>query len=210
MMAEEGTTAAVETTQAADPMAEAAAPAATETPFNFPAAPEGAKPAEENVASKATNEEEQAETPVVPEKYEFHLPEGLTMTPEIEGQFTEIAKGIGLTQEQADKLVQLHSNIMMDTMRQAEQQKNKWVEACHKEGLSSPEKLTAAKLAVDTFDDTGRLMPMLIESGIAYAPEFQRFLQTIGGYLKEDTAPDSKPAAQAKSAADLLFSNSKY
>ena len=123
---------------------------------------------------------------------------------------TEIAKGIGLTQEQADKLVQLHSNIMMDTMRQAEQQKNKWVEACHKEGLSSPDKLTAAKLAVDTFDDTGRLMPMLIESGIAYAPEFQRFLQTIGGYLKEDTAPDSKPAPQAKSAADLLFQNSKY
>ena len=204
-MAEEGTTAAVETTQTADPIAEAGAPAA-ETPFNFPAAPEGATPAQENVASKATNEE----TPAIPEKYEFHLPEGLTMTPEIEGQFTEIAKGIGLTQEQADKLVQLHSNIMMDTMRQAEQQKNKWVEACHKEGLSSPDKLTAAKLAVDTFDDTGRLMPMLIESGIAYAPEFQRFLQTIGGYLKEDTAPDSKPAPQAKSAADLLFQNSKY
>lgn len=204
-MAEEGTTAAVETTQAAEPIAEAAAPAA-ETPFNFPSAPEGAAQAQENVASKATNEE----APAIPEKYEFHLPEGLTMTPEIEGQFSEIAKGIGLTQEQADKLVQLHSNIMMDTMRQAEQQKNRWVEACHKEGLSSPEKLTAAKLAVDTFDDTGRLMPMLIESGIAYAPEFQRFLQTIGGYLKEDTAPDSKPAPQAKSAADLLFQNSKY
>jgi len=206
-MAEDGTTAAVETTQAANPIATAAEPTTggqQENPFNFPPAQEGEK------APEVANEGEQTEAPVIPEKYEFNLPEGLTMTPEIESRFTELAKGMKLTQEQANGLIKLHSDIMLDTIRQAENQKNKWAEECHKAGLAAPEKITAAKLAVDTFDDTGKLMGELIESGLAYSPTVQRFLQTIGGYLKEDTAPDSKPAPQAKTAADLLFGNSKY
>lgn len=208
----ENTTAAVEAA-AADPMPQAAeqqpdttpAPEATPAqqaqgdPFNFPAPPEGEAPKAEEPPKAAA-----------PEKYEFHLPEGLSMTPEIEARFTEIAKGIGLTQEQADGLVKLHSDLMLGAMRQAEEQKIAWANECHRAGLTAPEKIKTAKLAIDIFDDSGKVMQELVESGLAYSPNMQRFLQTIGGYLKEDTAPDSKPAAQAKSAADLLFGNSKY
>lgn len=158
-----------------------------------------------------TVEANKAEPPAgLPEKYEFHLPEGLAMTPEIEGKFTEIAHKIGLTQEQADGLVQLHSDILLDQMRQVEKQKTAWAQECNKAGLAAPEKIRAAKMAIDTFDDTGALTKELLDSGLAYSPTVQRFLQCIGSYLIEDTAPDSKPAPQPKSAADLLFANSNY
>lgn len=186
----------------------AATTAATDNPFGFPPA----AGTEETAGTQTANPgaEQQPEAAVIPDKYEFQLPEGLQITPEIETKFTELAKGMKLTQEQANGLIRLHSEIMMDVMKQAEQQKNTWVNECHKAGLSTPEKLKTAKLAVDSFDETGKVMQELIDSGLAYSPNVQRFLQLIGSYLAEDTAPDSKPAAQAKSAADLLFSNSKY
>lgn len=183
-------------------------PAATDDPFGFPPAPGAEGTAETKTAEPGADQ--QPEAAVIPDKYQFNLPEGLQITPEIESKFTEIAKGLKLTQEQANGLIGLHSEIMMGVMQQAEQQKNAWVDECHKAGLSTPEKLKNAKLAVDTFDESGKVMHELIDSGLAYSPNVQRFLQLIGSYLAEDTAPDSKPAAQAKSAADLLFANSKY
>jgi len=193
-MAEEGnTTATVETQQAV----ETQAPAAEEVSMGETLTAPQETPAEEA-------------KPVVPEKYEFNLPEGLQMTPEIETQFTEIAKATGMTQEQADGLIKLHSDLMLDVMQRATQQKNAWENECKKAGLTSPEKLQLAKNIVNTFDSTGEVMQVLVESGAAYHPAVMRMLQEMGSLLQEDSAPDSKPAPQAKSAADLLFGNSKY
>lgn len=190
-MAEEGnTTATVETQQAVEtPAAEVSMGETLTAPQETPA--EEAKP-------------------VVPEKYEFNLPEGLQMTPEIETQFTEIAKATGMTQEQANGLIKLHSDLMLDVMQQATKQKNAWETECKKAGLTSPEKLQLAKNIVNTFDSTGEVMQVLVESGAAYHPAVLRMLQEMGSLLQEDSAPDSKPAPQAKSAADLLFGNSDY
>jgi len=192
-MAEEGnTTATVETQQAVETQAPAA-----ESMGETLTAPQETTPAEEA-------------KPVVPEKYEFNLPEGLQLTPEIETQFTEIAKATGMTQEQANGLIKLHSDLMLDVMQRATQQKNAWENECKKAGLTSPEKLQLAKNIVNTFDSTGEVMQVLVESGAAYHPAVMRMLQEMGSLLQEDSAPDSKPAPQAKSAADLLFGNSKY
>lgn len=190
-MAEEGnnTTAAVETT-----------PQAAETPQETPT--------EASIGETLTAAEQ---TPAeVPEKYEFNLPEGLQLTPEIESQFTEIAKATGMTQEQANGLIKLHSDLMLDVMQQATKQKNAWEAECKKAGLTSPEKLQLAKNIINTFDNTGEVMRVLVESGAAYHPAVLGMLQEMGSLLQEDSAPDSKPAPQAKSAADLLFGNSKY
>jgi len=205
---------------AVDTTTTTAAPEAPEVGAAGGTAPEAAQPTGAQTmtaeltgtaaAGTAADKPEQATPEGLPEKYTFNLPEGLSMTPEIESKFTELAHSIGLTQEQADGLVKLHSDIMMEQISLAEKQKNAWADQCTKEGLATPEKMKIAKLAVDTFDDTGSLMKELLESGLAYSPTVQRFLQTIGGYLVEDSAPDSKPAPQAKSAADLLFGNSTY
>lgn len=196
-MAEESnnTTAAVETT-----------PQAAEAPQETPA--------EASIGETLTAPQEAApqaeQAPVIPEKYEFNLPEGLQLTPEIESQFTEIAKATGMTQEQANGLIKLHSDLMLDVMQQATKQKNAWEAECKKAGLTSPEKLQLAKNIVNTFDNTGEVMRVLVESGAAYHPAVLGMLQEMGSLLQEDSAPDSKPAPQAKSAADLLFGNSKY
>jgi hypothetical protein len=150
----------------------------------------------------------QKEEPVIPDVYEFNLPEGLTVSDEQKEAFTAVAKEARMTQEQANSLLKMHADIVMEQQRQAEEIKNQWMNECAKKGLNTPENLAAAKIAVDTFggDDA---MNALIESGAAYHPAVQAFLQRIGHLLKEDNAPDGKAAAQP-SAADVLFANSKY
>ena len=151
-----------------------------------------------------------ANEPSLPEKYEFKLPEGLQMSPEIESKFTAIAKGAKLTQEQANALVALHSNIMMDALKSAEKQRDQWASECDSKGLTKDENLRYAKTAIDTFGG-GAALKALVESGLAYHPAIQTMLQNIGKLLSEDNAPDGKTALQnTKSAADSLFPNSKY
>lgn len=181
--------------------------------------------APENVASQAAEEpgskdilnalngegqkapETQQQTP---EKYEFNLPEGLSMTPEMEKQATEWAKGLNLTQEQLNGAVKLHSEIMLGAMKAAQEQKEAMAKECIKAGLITDEKMRGVKEVFRAFDTSGKAMQEAVESGILFAPNFMRMLVEMGSALIEDTAPDNKPAAQAKSAADLLFGNSKY
>lgn len=146
--------------------------------------------------------------PPVPETYEFNLPEGLTVSDEQKAAFTAVAKEAKMSQEQANSLLKMHADIVMEQQRQAEEIKNQWMNECAKQGLNTPENLAAAKIAVDTFGGADA-MNALIESGAAYHPAVQAFLQRIGHLLKEDNAPDGKAAAQT-TAADLLFGNSKY
>lgn len=150
----------------------------------------------------------QQQEPVVPETYEFNLPEGLTVSDEQKEAFTAVAKEANMTQKQANSLLKMHADIVMEQQRQAEEIKNQWMNECAKQGLNTPENLAAAKIAVDTFggDDA---MNALIESGAAYHPAVQAMLQRIGHLMKEDNAPDGKAATQP-SAADVLFANSKY
>ena len=181
-------------------------------PPETPAAPPQNPPGGQQDTPPATPPENpfgfQQQEPAVPETYEFNLPEGLTVSDEQKEAFTAVAKEAKMTQEQANSLLKMHADIVMEQQRQAEEIKNRWMNECAKQGLNTPENLAAAKIAVDTFGG-GDAMNALIESGAAYHPAVQAFLQRIGHLLKEDNAPDGKAAAQA-TAADLLFGNSKY
>ena len=131
------------------------------------------------------------------------------MKDELQQQFTKIAHEAKLTQAQADLLIEMHCQQMLAMQQQAEETKNTWVNECTKQGLTKPENLRNAKLAVDTFGG-GECMQALVESGVAYNPAVQRFLQNIGSLLQEDTAPDGKSVGGKSNAEDLLFPNSKY
>lgn len=181
-------------------------------PPETPAAPPQNPPGGQQDTPPATPPENpfgfQQQEPAVPETYEFNLPEGLTVSDEQKEAFTAVAKEAKMTQEQANSLLKMHADIVMEQQRQAEEIKNRWMNECAKQGLNTPENLAAAKIAVDTFGG-GDAMNALIESGAAYHPAVQAFLQRIGHLLKEDNAPDGKAATQP-SAADVLFANSKY
>lgn len=63
--------------------------------------------------------------------------------------------------------------------------KNQWVEKCHKAGLTDPETLNKARIAVNTFDDTGDAMKVLVKTGAIYNKAVLQLFVTIGGYLVE-------------------------
>lgn len=145
----------------------------------------------------------------VPENYEFNLGEGLTISDEMKTQLTEIAKGANISQKTMDALLKMHSDVMLDTMRKAEDQVNSWAQDCAKQGLCTKENLALAKLAVDTFGGSGA-MDILVQTGAANHPAVQKMLQTIGSLLKEDNAPDgSDPAPKQQNVADIIFGNKK-
>nr|DAI08304.1 MAG TPA: putative protease [Caudoviricetes sp.] len=150
------------------------------------------------------------EPAVVPDKYEFKLQDGLELTPELEADFTAIAKEAKLTQEQASKLIDLHSKVVLDVMHKQEEIVDGWTAECQKQGLISRENIAAAKLAVNTFGG-GEAMQVLVNTGVANHPAIQKMLQNIGGLLMEDQPPDGQaPKAKEPTDADLFFTGAGF
>lgn len=147
--------------------------------------------------------------PVVPESYEFNLGEGLTITDELKGKFTEIAKGAKLTQEQANALIDMHSSILLDYMHQTEAKVNGWVDECQKAGYLSEENLGYAKSAINYFGGSDA-MNALVETGAINHPAVFKMVMTIGQLIAEDAPPKGDPPKGPKNSADILFPNSKY
>lgn len=147
--------------------------------------------------------------PVVPESYEFNLGEGLTITDELKGKFTEIAKGAKLTQEQANALIDMHSSILLDYMHKTEAKVNGWVDECQKAGYLSEENLGYAKSAINYFGGSDA-MNALVETGAINHPAVFKMVMTIGQLIAEDAPPKGDPPKGPKSSADILFPNSKY
>lgn len=80
----------------------------TDTPAD-PANPAPTDPVDPNKPVLGTDPPKQEDLkpaePVVPEKYEFKVADGVTLDEAVIGQFSEVAKGLKLTQEQAQALV---------------------------------------------------------------------------------------------------------
>lgn len=146
----------------------------------------------------------------VPEEYEFNLGEGLEISDDLKARFTEVAKGANLTQAQADALMKMHSDVVLDMMHQAEEQANNWASECEKQGLLTKENIAFAKSALTTFGGD-EAKKVLVSTGAANHPAIQKMLQNIGSLLAEDKVPDGQePPKQQKNDADILFANSKY
>lgn len=152
---------------------------------------------------------QQKEAPALPDKYEFKLAEGLEIAPAVAEEFTGIAKELGLTQDGVDKLVDLHGRLMLESVKAAEAQRTGWADECAKQGLATDQGMANARLAVKTFGGDAA-MNALIQTGAAWHPAVQKFLQNIGSLLQEDNGADGKPAGKNPSAADMMFPNSKY
>lgn len=176
-------------------------PAPSGDPFVKEPAPEGEPSGEPTPAGDGDPVQE----PVVPDKYEFNLQEGLELSPELEADFTAIAKDAKLTQEQATKLIDLHSKVVLDVMHKQEEIVDGWTVECQKQGLISRENIAAAKLAVNTFGG-GEAMQVLVNTGVANHPAIQKMLQNIGCLLMEDQPPDGQaPKSKELGDAELFF-----
>ena len=84
------------------------------------------KPDESTVLTDVKPEDKPPVAEQAPEKYEdFKMPEGITLAPEFNAKFSELAKGLNLTQDSAQKLVDLANE---QTSQLATKQLEAWTE----------------------------------------------------------------------------------
>jgi hypothetical protein len=175
----------------------------------------GKEDAAASTEAKAEGEQKQEDQQKaeIPEKYEFKAPEGQELDAELVSTFEPIARDLGLTQENAQKLVDLYSSKILPRL-QAEQLENwtktvaGWAETAKADKEYGGEKLTenlaVAKAALDKFG-TPELTTILNETKLGDHPELIRFVYRIGKAISEDSVMGSGGGGSEKSAAQVLF-----
>jgi hypothetical protein len=196
-------------TSAVDPAAAPAAPAAPVDPAAPPAPVDPAAPP----APAA---------PVVPEKYEFKAPEGVTLDQAQVDAFTPVAKELGLTNEQAQKLVDLHTaqtteaaKAFQTSQHEAWQtQVKQWESETRSDkeigGAKFDENIGLAAKAIDKFGSR-ELRQALDTSGMGNHPAVVKFFVTVGRQLAEDgmAGGNAGQGGTPKSLAEKLFPDLK-
>ncbi|ENY6782862.1 peptidase [Providencia huaxiensis] len=165
--------------------------------------------------TSSTKQEGDDKKPVIaaPEKYEFTAGEGQELDKEAVAAFEPIAREIGLSNEQAQKIVDVYgSTIIPQIAKQQEaawqKQVTEWAETVKADKeLGSVESIGNAQKAMDQFG-TPELKQYLNDSGLGNHPELFRIFSRIGKAMSEDGFV-SGSSENARSAADVLFGDSK-
>lgn len=171
--------------------------------------PEGAKEGE-------GKEGEEGEG-TAPEAYEWKAPEGFEgeLDQAAIEQFEPIAKELGLTQEQADKMVGLHAESLQRAQQQARdnwaQQMQTWQDDLRSDpefgGAKFDENVGSAMKAVEKFGSPG-LKEALESTGMGNHPELVRTFAAIGQAISEDKIVMGNQSQGERSMADRMYSNS--
>lgn len=205
----------------AEAEAQATTPPATQSTLlteegEAPAAPEGEdKPEGEDGEKKPATQAEGA-----PAEYEdFKAPEGVTLDPEVTGQFKTLAKELNLSQAQAQKLADMGASITQKQAGQTsallEQARIEWTNNAKNDKEFGGEALAAnmavARKAMDEFG-TPELKSLLNESGLGNHPEIIRAFYRAGKAISEDTFVGGGTSAskQPKTDADVFYSSTSH
>lgn len=203
----------------------APAPSEPPAPAADPAKPEGDKPQHgaegdkpqddkpadgDKPADKPDDKEQKPEG--APEKYEFKPPEGQELDTAALEQFEPIARELNLTNEQAQKMVDLYGTKIMPMVQkqQAEAwqaQTEEWAATVKADKEIGGDKLTAnlgvAQRALDTFG-TPALKEYLNGTGLGNHPELVKAFVKVGKAMSEDGVVTGKESGQ-RSAAEVLY-----
>lgn len=184
---------------AADPAA-AASPDATQADADTEKAPGDASDGEKTEGDKPQG---------APEKYEFTAPEGAILDAEAVAEFEPLAKELELTNDKAQKLVDFQTKLVQKQQQQWDKTVESWESAIRSDkeigGEALKQNITAAQRAISEFG-TPELKAALDTTRMGNHPELVRVFARIGKAMAEDTfVAGSKPAAQKKSDADVLF-----
>jgi hypothetical protein len=162
-----------------------APPAAVETPATL--VEQGAEATATADNPPAAESEPAAQ--VAAEYEAFSLPEGVTADEEVLGEFKATAKELGLSQEGAQKLVELQSKVALKQQEAMRHMKTQWAEAAKTDkefgGEALNENLSVAKKALDAFASPD-LRALLNESGLGNHPEVIRHFIRVGKAISED------------------------
>ncbi len=200
---------------AADAPAPAADPAKPEGDKPHPGTegdkPQDDKPADGDKPAEKPDDKEQKQDGA-PEKYEFKPAEGQELDTAALEQFEPIARELNLTNEQAQKMVDLYGTKIMPMVQkqQAEawqKQTEGWAETVKADKEIGGDKLTAnlsaAQRALDQFG-TPELKEYLNATGLGNHPDLVKTFVKIGKAMSEDGMVDGSNQGQ-RSAAEVLY-----
>lgn len=157
--------------------------------------------------------------PVAPEAYEFKLPDDRQVDPALVEAATPIFKELNLTQEQAQKVVDLYDAQVLPGVAQTVQAETlrllglqdigKWTDQVKADkeigGAHLEETLTLAAKGRDTFASK-ELVELLHTSRLGNHPEVVRFFAKVGKTIGEDTVHNGTGGEAAPtSAAAVLY-----
>lgn len=156
--------------------------------------------------------------PVVPEKYEFKAPEGVTFDTAQIDAFSPVAKELGLSNDQAQKLVDIH--VAQTQAAQAAQHEaweavaKQWADEARADkeigGVKFDESIRFASKAIDKFGSR-ELREALDTSKMGNHPAVVRFFVTVGRQLAEDAMLNGNAAQGGvpKTLAEKMFPDLK-
>lgn len=163
---------------------------------------------------------DQATDDVVPETYEpFTLAEGFEMDEEVGAEFASLAKELGLTQKNAQRLIDLQNKLeggKEEARREyleglLTEQRTRWANDLKNDpdfgGENYQQNVSTAIKAMQAFGDD-EVRTLLNESGIGNNPAVVKMFHKIGLAITEDrfVMPGSTTkTADAKRAADVMF-----
>lgn len=140
--------------------------------------------------------QQQEQKPAVPDAYKFALPEGYDFSAEAQAEWSGVFKELGLTQEQASKLVEMDAKRQASGAQASEQaaieyrnqQASKWESELKQDaafgGANFEANVGIAQKALADYG-TPELTAMLKESGLGSHPEVVRFFHRVGQQLAE-------------------------
>ncbi|EJJ1122531.1 peptidase [Escherichia coli] len=198
-----------------EPAAPAADPAKPEgdkpQPGNEGDKPQEEKPADGDTSADKPEDKEQKQEGA-PEKYEFKPAEGQELDTSALEQFEPIARELNLTNEQAQKMVDLYGTKIMPMVQQQQaeawqKQTEGWAETVKADKEIGGDKLTAnlsaAQRALDQFG-TPELKEYLNATGLGNHPDLVKTFVKIGKAMSEDGMVDGSNQGQ-RSAAEVLY-----
>ncbi|WP_175982558.1 peptidase [Caballeronia zhejiangensis] len=210
------TTASDAASPASAPAAEAATPATQ--PTDSATLLDGAAKPTEGDAPKPGDKPAEEAKPI--EYTDFKVPEGVELKGEALDELKAFAKEKGLSQEDAQKLVDLGAKqsqaFQTQVAEQAKAQSAEWAAQTKGDkeigGDALPENLAAAKQALDKFGSP-ELKSLLNQSGLGNHPEVVRFMVKAGKAISEDGRLVTGAAGQKDRSAtpieNRLYPNQK-
>lgn len=134
--------------------------------------------------------------PGAPEKYAFTATDGQELDTAALEQFEPIARDLNLTQEQAQKLVDVFTGVQQRQSDAWQRQTEDWAAAVKADkdigGDKLPSNLGAAQRAIDTFGSK-ELKTYLDGTGLGNNPELVKFCVKVGKAMAEDELVTGDP-----------------
>lgn len=188
-------TPAADPAPAADPVVADATLVTDPAPSDPPAADPADAPAETAEASTDTeggNDEDgdSTDNEGAPEEYaEFTMPEGVELDPALTDKFKATAKELNLSQDKAQKLVELAAEMRQRDAETIVNMRQEWIDQTKADpeigGAKLNDTLAAAKRGLNAYG-TPQFIELLNQSGLGNHPEVVRVMARAGRAVSED------------------------